>query len=206
MEKTRKGGIAVAEFDSLNGKKIGFAVCGSFCTFKKAFAELERLIAAGADVTAIMSFNAAVLDTRFGNAAEHIAYLERITQRKVIKTIEEAEPVGPKKMFDAVIIAPCTGNTLAKLAYGIIDTPVTMAAKSHLRNARPLVIAPSTNDGLSGSAKNIGALLNYKNVYFVPFAQDDAEAKPRSLVADFGQIPNALVQAFKGIQLQPILV
>ncbi|MCM1328661.1 MAG: dipicolinate synthase subunit B [Ruminococcus sp.] len=196
----------MAEFDFLAGKKIGFAVCGSFCTFKKAFAELERLAETGAEVTAIMSFNAASLDTRFGKAAEHIAYLEKITQKKVIKTIEDAEPVGPKKMFDVMIIAPCTGNTLAKLAYGIIDTPVTMAAKSHLRNARPLVIAPSTNDGLSGSAKNIGALLNYKNVYFVPFAQDDFSGKPRSLVADFTQIPGALENALNGIQRQPLLV
>lgn len=195
----------MAELDALKGKRIGFAICGSFCTFKKAFSELEGLIDAGADVTAIMSFNAAGLDTRFGKAADHIEYLEKITQKKVIKTIEDAEPVGPKKMFDAMIIAPCTGNTLAKLAYGIIDTPVVMAAKSHLRNAMPLIIAPSTNDGLSGSAKNIGALLNYKNVYVVPFAQDDHTAKPRSLVADFGQIPNALEQAFRGVQLQPIL-
>lgn len=195
----------MAELDTLKGKRIGFAVCGSFCTFKKAFAELERLVGAGAEVTAIMSFNAAGLDTRFGKAAEHIAYLEKITQKKVIKTIEDAEPVGPKKMFDAMVIAPCTGNTLAKLAYGIIDTPVVMAAKSHLRNARPLLIAPSTNDGLSGSAKNIGALLNYKHVYVVPFSQDDFAAKPRSLVADFEQIPKALEQAFDGVQVQPIL-
>lgn len=195
----------MAELDTLKGKRIGFAVCGSFCTFKRAFAELERLVGAGAEVTAIMSFNAAGLDTRFGKAAEHIAYLEKITQKKVIKTIEDAEPVGPKKMFDAMVIAPCTGNTLAKLAYGIIDTPVVMAAKSHLRNARPLLIAPSTNDGLSGSAKNIGALLNYKHVYVVPFEQDDFAAKPRSLVADFEQIPKALEQAFDGVQVQPIL-
>ncbi|MDE6133534.1 MAG: dipicolinate synthase subunit B [Oscillospiraceae bacterium] len=197
--------MAVAEIDTLKGKKIGFAVCGSFCTFKKAFAELEKLIGAGAEVTAIMSFNAAGLDTRFGKAAEHIAYLEKITQKKVIKTIEDAEPVGPQKMFDAMVIAPCTGNTLAKLAYGIIDTPVVMAAKSHLRNASPLIIAPSTNDGLSGSAKNIGALLNYKHVYVVPFSQDDFAAKPRSLVADFEQIPKTLEQALDGVQVQPIL-
>ena len=189
----------------LKGKKIGFAVCGSFCTFKKAFEQLERLIGFGADVTAVMSFNAASIDTRFGKAAEHIEYLERVTGKPVIKTIEDAEPVGPKKMFDVLVIAPCTGNTLAKLAIGIIDTPVTMAAKSHLRNGSPLIIAPSTNDGLSGSAKNIGALLNYKNVYVVPFSQDDAAAKPRSLVADFGSIPEAVSFALDGIQLQPVL-
>lgn len=127
--------MTVAELDTLKGKRIGFAVCGSFCTFKKAFAELEKLIGAGADVTAIMSFNAAVLDTRFGKAAEHIEYLEEITQKRVIKTIEDAEPVGPQKMFDAMIIAPCTGNTLAKLAYGIIDTSVIAKRK---QKAEPL--------------------------------------------------------------------
>lgn len=190
----------------LNGKKIGFAVCGSFCTFQRAFEQLEELINAGADVTAIMSFNAAGLDTRFGKASEHIEHLEWVTGKKIIKTIEEAEPVGPKRMFDALIIAPCTGNTLAKLAAGIIDTPVTMAAKSHLRNSSPLIIAPSTNDGLAGSAKNIGALLNYKGVYLVPFTQDDYAAKPRSLVADFSLIPETIISALNGIQLQPLLV
>lgn len=190
----------------LNGKKIGFAVCGSFCTFQRAFEQLEELINAGADVTAIMSFNAAGLDTRFGKASEHIEHLEWVTGKKIIKTIEEAEPVGPKRMFDALIIAPCTGNTLAKLAAGIIDTPVTMAAKSHLRNSSPLIIAPSTNDGLAGSAKNIGALLNYKGVYLVPFTQDDYAAKPRSLVADFSLIPETIISALDGIQLQPLLV
>lgn len=189
----------------IKGKKIGFAVCGSFCTFGKAFEQLERLIYQGADVTAIMSFNAASMDTRFGKAKEHIDFLEKATGKAVIKTIEDAEPIGPKKMFDIIVIAPCTGNTLAKLAAGIIDTPVTMAAKSHLRNGSPLVIAPSTNDGLSGSAKNIGALLNYRNIYLVPFAQDDTNAKPRSLVADFGKIPDAAAAALDGKQLQPLL-
>ncbi len=190
----------------LKGRKIGFAVCGSFCTFSKAFAQLERLIAEGAEVTAIMSFNAASLDTRFGKAADHIAYLENVTGRKVIKTIEDAEPIGPKKMFDVLIIAPCTGNTMAKLAGGIIDTPVTMAAKSHIRNASPLIIAPSTNDGLAAAAKNIGALLNLKSVFFVPFGQDDAEKKPRSLSVDFEKIPEAVAAALNGVQLQPILI
>lgn len=190
----------------LKGKKIGFAVCGSFCTFKKAFAQLERLIELGADVTAIMSHNAAETDTRFGKAAEHIAYLERVTGKSVIRTIAEAEPIGPKKMFDVLVIAPCTGNTLAKLALGIIDTPVTMAAKSHIRNASPLVIALSTNDGLAGSAKNLGMLLNYKSVYIVPFRQDDPAAKPRSLSADFERIPEAVEHALNGVQIQPVLV
>ena len=190
---------------SLNGKKVGFAICGSFCTFKKAFEQLERLIEAGAEVTAIMSFNAASIDTRFGKAAEHIEFLENVTGKAVIKTIEDAEPVGPKKMFDALVIAPCTGNTLAKLAAGIIDTPVTMAAKSHLRNGSPLIITPSTNDGLSGSAKNIGVLLNYRNIYIVPLTQDDPENKPRSVVSDFGRIPEAISAGLEGIQIQPIL-
>ncbi|MBP1560632.1 MAG: dipicolinate synthase subunit B [Oscillospiraceae bacterium] len=190
----------------LKGKKIGFAVCGSFCTFKKAFAQLERLVELGADVTAIMSHNAAETDTRFGKAAEHIAYLERVTGKSVIRTIAEAEPIGPKKMFDVLVIAPCTGNTLAKLALGIIDTPVTMAAKSHIRNASPLVIALSTNDGLAGSAKNLGMLLNYKSVYIVPFRQDDPAAKPRSLSADFERIPEAVEHALNGVQIQPVLV
>ncbi len=189
----------------LSGKKIGFALCGSFCTFSKAFEQLERLIEMGADVTAIMSFNAAYIDTRFGKSQEHIERLEKLTGKRVLRTIAETEPVGPKKMFDALVIAPCTGNTLAKLAVGIIDTPVTMAAKSHLRNGSPLVIALSTNDGLAGAAKNIGALLNYRYVYFVPFAQDDAQTKPRSLSADFTLVPDAIAAALDGKQLQPVI-
>lgn len=196
----------MADLNGFKDVKIGFALCGSFCTFSKAFAQLEELIARGAEVTAIMSFNAASLDTRFGKAADHIAYLERVTGKKVIKTIEDAEPIGPKKMFDALVVAPCTGNTMAKLAAGIIDTPVTMAVKSHIRNASPVIIAPSTNDGLAAAAKNIGALLNYKSVYFVPFSQDDPNAKPRSLSADFGRIPEAVRAALNGVQLQPMLV
>lgn len=189
----------------LEGKKIGFAMCGSFCTFAKAFEQLERLIDMGADVTAIMSFNAAYIDTRFGKSADHIERLEQLTKKRVLRSIAETEPIGPKKMFDALLIAPCTGNTLAKLALGIIDTPVTMAAKSHIRNGSPLVIAPSTNDGLSGSAKNIGALLNYRNIYFVPFGQDDAIGKPRSVAADFERIPETVSSAIRGVQLQPVI-
>ena len=194
------------QLSELKGKKIGFAICGSFCTFKKAFAQLRELTSAGAEVTAIMSFNAAGMDTRFGKAAEHITALEKMTGRGVITTITDAEPIGPKRMFDALVIAPCTGNTLAKLAAGITDTPVTMAAKSHLRNSSPLVIAVSTNDGLAGSAKNIGALLNYRNIYFVPFGQDDPAAKPRSLVADFERLPDAVSAALEATQIQPILI
>lgn len=189
----------------LKGKKIGFAMCGSFCTFSKAFEQLERLLEMGADVTAMMSFNASYIDTRFGKAQEHIERLETLTGKRVLRTIAETEPIGPKKMFDVLLIAPCTGNTLAKLAVGIIDTPVTMAAKSHIRNGSPLVIALSTNDGLAGSAKNIGALLNYRYVYFVPFAQDDPEAKPRSLAADFLLVPEAIAAALEEKQLQPVI-
>ncbi len=189
----------------LSGKKIGFALCGSFCTFSKAFEQLEKLVESGADVTAIMSFNAAYIDTRFGRSADHIEYLEKLTKKRVMRSIVETEPVGPRKMFDALVIAPCTGNTLAKLALGIIDTPVTMAAKSHLRNGSPLIIAPSTNDGLAGSAKNIGTLLNYRSVYFVPFGQDDADGKPRSLSADFSRVPDAIKFALDGVQIQPVL-
>ncbi len=189
----------------LKGKKIGFAMCGSFCTFSKAFEQIERLVEMGAEVTAIMSFNAAYIDTRFGKSKEHIERLEKLTGKRVLRSIVETEPVGPKKMFDALVIAPCTGNTLAKLAVGIIDTPVTMAAKSHIRNGSPLVIALSTNDGLAGSAKNIGALLNYRYVYFVPFAQDDAETKPRSLSANFSLVPDAICAALENKQLQPVI-
>ena len=189
----------------LKGRKIGFALCGSFCTFSKAIAEVERLVEMGAEVTAIMSFNAAYIDTRFGKSEEHIERLEKLTGKRVLRSIAETEPVGPKKMFDALVIAPCTGNTLAKLAVGIIDTPVTMAAKSHLRNGAPLVIALSTNDGLSGAAKNIGALLNYRHVFFVPFAQDDANAKPRSLSADFSLVADTISCALSDEQIQPVI-
>lgn len=189
----------------LKDKKIGFAICGSFCTFSKAFEQLERLVEMGADVTAIMSFNAAYIDTRFGKSQDHIELLSKLTGKRVMRSIAETEPVGPKRMFDALVIAPCTGNTLAKLAVGIVDTPVTMAAKSHLRNGSPLIIALSTNDGLAGAAKNIGALLNYRHVYFVPFAQDDADAKPRSLSTNFSLIPEAISAALEDKQLQPVI-
>ena len=185
--------------------RIGFAITGSFCTFAKVKEELKKLEATGADITPVFSFNTQITDSRFAVAHEYVKEIEQIVKKEGMKTIAQAEPVGPKALFDIMVIAPCTGNTLAKLAYGIIDTPVTMAAKSHLRNARPLIIAPSTNDGLSGSAKNIGALLNYKNVYVVPFAQDDSAAKPRSLVSDFEQIQKSLEKAFNGVQFQAIL-
>ena len=145
-------------------------------------------------------------DSRFGKAEDFIAYAQRICNRNVIRTIADAEPIGPKKLLDALIIAPCTGNTLAKLAHGIADGPVTMAAKSHLRNGRPVIIAVSTNDALGAAAENIGRLLARKNYYFVPFRQDDALNKPTSMVADFTRIPDTLASALDGKQLQPILL
>lgn len=195
----------MSEITSLEGIKIGMAMCGSFCTFSKAFEQMIKLKAAGAELTPIMSYHAATLDTRFGTAEENIMTAENICGRGVINTIPLAEPVGPKKMFDLLIVCPCTGNTMAKLAAGITDTPVTMAVKSHLRNDRPVLIAAATNDALSASAKNIGALLNIKNIYFVPFKQDDFVKKPRSAVADFSVIPEAAKAALNGRQLQPIL-
>ncbi len=195
----------MSEITSLEGIKIGVAMCGSFCTFSKAFEQMIKLKAAGAELTPIMSYHAATLDTRFGTAEENIMTAENICGRGVINTIPLAEPVGPKKMFDLLIVCPCTGNTMAKLAAGITDTPVTMAVKSHLRNGRPVLIAAATNDALSASAKNIGTLLNIKNIYFVPFKQDDFVKKPRSAVADFSMIPEAAKAALNGRQLQPIL-
>ena len=186
--------------------KAGFAMTGSFCTFEKAFSALEELTHKGIDTTPVMSFNAAGTDTRFGKAADHIKRLEDICGKKVIKTIEDAEPIGPKKMFDILAVAPCTANTAAKLALGITDTPVTMAVKSHVRNARPVVIAISTNDALANAAKNIGLLQSYKNYYFVPYGQDNYEGKPYSAVADFTKLEKTIIQAMQGQQLQPMLL
>lgn len=190
----------------LNGIRIGYGLCGSFCTFSKAIEQIRRLRDQGADITPLMSFNAASLDTRFGTAESFRREIEEITGKSIICTIEGAEPIGPKKMFDVLVLCPCTGNTIAKLAAGITDSPITMAAKSHVRNSRPVVIAVSTNDGLSGSAKNIGTLLNYKSYYFVPFGQDDFRKKPRSLIADFNELPEAVLAALNGVQMQPILI
>ena len=190
----------------LSGIKIGYALCGSFCTFKKSFEQIKMLVESGAEVTPIMSFNAYNIDTRFGTAQENRKIITELCGREIIHTIEGAEPIGPQKMFDILTVAPCTGNTLAKLAVGIIDTPVTMAVKSHIRNMRPVVIAIATNDALSGSAKNIGALYNYKNYYFVPMSQDDPEKKPTSVVADYNRIKEAIINALDGKQIQPILI
>ena len=188
----------------LDELRLGFAVTGSFCTFEKAFAALETLAREYADITPIMSETAFITDTRFGTAAENVRTLERICGKKVISTITGAEPIG-SGLFDVLIIAPCTGNTLSKLANGITDTAVTMAAKAHLRNLRPILIAPSTNDGLSGSAVSIGTLLNRKNVFFVPFYQDDFVKKPRSIASRLDLLPDAVSAAAVGRSLQPIL-
>lgn len=185
---------------------VGFALCGSFCTFKKAIEQIEILINKGCSVVPIMSYNAFSTDTRFGKAAEHNKKIEDLCGRKIISTIAEAEPIGPQKNLDILIIEPCTGNTIAKLANGITDTPVTLAAKAHLRNERPLLIAVSTNDALSIAASNIGRLLNNKNVFFVPMKQDDSEKKPRSVVADFSKTYDALIDAVNGKQIQPIFI
>ncbi len=187
-------------------KNIGFAMTGSFCTFKKVVNELKKLKEnTGANFIPIMSENAYSIDTRFGQAADFINQIEEITGKKVIHTIAGAEPIGPKNLLHALIIAPCTGNTLAKLAGGITDTSVTMAAKATLRNKNPVIIAPSTNDGLGASAKNIGSLLNNKNIFFVPFGQDDPFQKNNSLVADMSLIEKTLEAALSGIQTQPVL-
>ena len=186
-------------------QRVGFAVCGSFCTHAKAMEALEQVKARFSTVIPIVSECTAATDTRFGPAHELMREMERICDRRVISSIREAEPIGPKKLLDLLIIAPCTGNTLGKLACGITDTAVTMAAKAHLRNQRPLLIAPSTNDGLTASAPNLGTLLNRKYIYFVPFGQDDPEKKPTSLVADFSLVADAAQAALEGRQLQPLL-
>ena len=184
---------------------VGFALCGSFCTYDRVFPVMERL-GKSYELIPIFSQSAYSTDSRFGNAEAHIARAEAICGRPVLHTLAEVEPIGPKKMLDALIIAPCTGNTLAKLAHSIADGPVTMAAKSHLRNGRPVIIAISTNDALAGAAENIGKLLSRKHYYFVPFGQDDAFGKPTSIVGDFSKIPQTLEMALEGKQLQPLLL
>ena len=186
-------------------KRIGCAMTGSFCTFKAVFEAWRALAATGAALTPILSFNAANVDTRFYPAEEARREFESITGRPPLTTLAQVEPIGPKKLLDALVIAPCTGNTLAKLANGIADTPVTLAAKSHLRNGRPLVIAVSSNDALAQNARNIGQLLAMKHVFFVPFAQDDALGKPNSLVARFELLPETVAAALSGRQIQPLL-
>ena len=185
--------------------RLGFAMCGSFCTFKLVLEELERL-AKDYDITPIMSQGAAFTDTRFGKAEDFRRRVTEICGREPITTIADAEPIGPRALLDALVIEPCTGNTLGKLANGITDTPVTMAAKAHLRNGRPLVLAVSTNDALGASARNIGTLMNAKNIFFVPVRQDSPRGKPASLVADFSETAAAIKSALEGRQTQPLLL
>lgn len=186
--------------------RVGFALTGSFCTFARVLRVVETLVELGCEVTPILSDSAGSLDTRFGTAEGWREQLRTRTGRPIIDSIVAAEPIGPKAMFDVLVVAPCTGNTLAKLAHGITDTPVTMAVKSHLRGEKPVVLAVSTNDALSGSAANLGALLVRKHYYFVPLRQDAPTAKPRSLVADMERLPDTIDAALAGRQLQPILL
>ncbi|MBQ2387950.1 MAG: dipicolinate synthase subunit B [Clostridia bacterium] len=186
--------------------KVGYAMCGSFCTLKRAVEEIKVLKEKDFDIYPIMSPITYSTDTRFGKAADFIGEVEEICGKKIICTVKDAEPIGPKGLLDVLVISPCTGNTLGKIANGITDSSVSMAAKAHLRNGRPLVLTIATNDALSASAKNIGSLINTKNVYFVPFGQDDAFKKPTSLISDFSLIYDTVISALDGKQLQPILL
>ncbi len=189
----------------LQDVKIGFAFTGSFCTFAKVIPELEKIAAEGADILPVISYAVDSFDTKFGKADEWKSKIETICGKKLIKTIIDAEPIGPKALLDIMVVAPCTGNTLGKLANGITDTPVTMACKAHLRNGRPLLIALATNDGLGANAKNIGLLANTKNIFFVPFGQDDPLKKNNSLMSKFELLIPAIQAALKGKQLEPVL-
>ena len=190
----------------LKNKRIGFVLTGSFCTFEKVKEQIKKVVEEGADVIPIMSNHAYEMDTKFGDAITHIKDIEKITGKNIIHTIQDAEPIGPKKLTDILIVAPCSGNTIAKLANSIIDNAATMAVKSHLRNGNPVVIAISTNDGLSGCAENIGKLLNRNNYFFVPFRQDNPITKPRSLVFDNNSIIRTLEYALDREQIEPIIL
>lgn len=191
----------------MNNKTVGFALCGSFCTFKKVIPQIKNLVTMGYKVIPIMSHTAYTTDTRFGKAKEFNNEIEQICNENIIYTITGAEPVGPKELLDVLVIAPCTGNTLGKLANGISDTAVTLATKAHLRNCRPVIIAVSTNDALGTSARNIGTLMNSKNIYFVPMKQDDYINKPNSIVADFRFIPDTVKEVLAtNSQPQPMML
>lgn len=190
----------------MRSETLGFALCASFCTFEPVLAALTRLRREYENIQPILSGAAASIDSRFGAAADFRARIEAICRRPVWDSLAQVEPIGPKKLLDLLIVAPCTGNTLAKLAAGIADTPVTLACKAQLRNARPLVLAVSTNDGLAANARSIGTLLDRKHLYFVPFGQDDPEKKPTSLVADMNRIPDTVAAALEGRQIQPMLL
>ena len=189
----------------LKGKKIGIAFTGSFCTYKNAMEELEKLVNTGADVQCIFSENAQTIDSRFGKAKDFLEQAKELTGNPIMKTIAQAEPIGPKGLLDLLVIFPCTGNTIAKLANGITDTPVLMAAKAHLRNEKPLVISISTNDALGMNMKNIGLLLNAKNIYFLPFGQDDPMKKPNSMIAHTELLIPTIQKALENKQYQPLI-
>jgi len=191
---------------SLKDRKIGIAFTGSFCTYDKAFDELKKLVGAGADVQTIFSDASQRVDTRFGKAEDFMKKAEEITNNSPILTIETAEPIGPKSLLDILVLLPCTGNTLAKLANGITDTPVLMAAKAHLRNEKPLLISISTNDALGVNMKNIGLLLNAKNIYFIPFGQDDSVKKPNSMIAHTEYLIPSIKAALNHKQYQPVIM
>jgi len=190
----------------LRKERVGFALCGSFCTHEKVLRELERLCGEYETVLPIVSEICQYTDTRFGTAEDFVSAVEKLTGHTIMGSVSEAEPIGPKKLLDVLVVAPCTGNTIGKLANGITDTAVTMAVKAHLRNDRPVVIAMASNDGLSGAARNVGELLGRKNYYFVPFGQDDPQGKPCSLMADFTKIGETVDAALAGCQIQPVLL
>ena len=190
----------------VKSKKIGFVLTGSFCTFKKTIPQIKKLKDYGADILPIMSFNSYNLDTKFGKAQDFIKEIEEICGNKIMHTIQECERIGPKHLTDIMVVAPASGNTISKLAYDIIDTPATMAVKSHLRNDLPVVIAPSTNNGLGSNMTSIANLINRRNYYFVPFKQDNPLTKPRSIVFDFDYIVPTIEYALDGKQIEPILL
>lgn len=191
------------------GKKkqrtVGFAITGSFCTYEKIKGVVRRLVEEDNRVVPVFSHVAQTVNCRFGNAKDFIIEIQEITGERGIFTLQEAEPIGPKGFLDVLVIAPCTGNTMAKLCAGITDSPVLMAAKAHMRNDKPVVISLSTNDALGASLKNIGMLMNTKNIYFVPFGQDDYEKKPKSMVAHTDLIEATIEEALAGKQLQPVV-
>jgi len=190
----------------LKDKKIGLVITGSYCTIKEVIPEVSKLIAEGAEVFPVFSYSVSSHDTRFGTAGYWESSFKELTGHMPITTLVDAEPIGPRKLFDIVIVAPCTGNTLAKLANGITDTPALMAVKAHLRNQRPVVLAISTNDALGINAKNLGLALNMKNIYFVPFGQDNPVEKPNSLIAHMDLLLDTVIAALEGKQLQPVIL
>ncbi|MHC1750693.1 MAG: dipicolinate synthase subunit B [Cellulosilyticaceae bacterium] len=192
--------------NTLKDLKLGVALCGSFCTFAKAVTLIETLVNMGVNVYPIMSFNAYTISTRFGRAEDFIDTIETLTGKPIIHSIAAAEPLGPKSIVDALLVAPCTGNTLSKISMGITDTPVTLAAKSLMRNGKPVILAISTNDGLGINLKNIGTVMNNENIFFVPFGQDDFVKKPYSLVADLTKAPDTVLMALDKKQIQPVVI